>query len=380
MRRAALALLIVLAGCRQTSPPASALAIAAAPPSIGLRYLGGPADAGFARVTESRELSFPRDHASHDEFRSEWWYFTGNLDSADGRHFGFELTFFRVALAPLSAEPRASAWAARQVWMAHFAVTDVHGRRFLFAERFARGALGLAGATAPPFRVWVEDWSVMGDAGARSAELALRANDEHFAVSLALSAVAPIAAHGERGLDAKGPEAGNASFYYSFPRLAARGSIEVDGASTDVVGTAWMDREWSTSALSAGVLGWAWFGIQLSDGRELMFYRLRQSDGTANRYSGGSLIERDGTVTRLRVDDVETEPLAYWTSQRTHVTYPLAWKISIPTQGLALTVQPYLEDQEIDRTVRYWEGAVRVAGRAGGAQVDGQGYLELAGY
>jgi predicted secreted hydrolase len=128
------------------------------------------------------------------------------------------------------------------------------------------------------------------------------------------------------------------------------------------------------------VLGWAWFGIQLSDGRELMFYRLRQSDGTANRYSGGSLIERDGKVTRLRVDDVESEPLAYWTSPRTHVTYPLAWKISIPTQGLALSVQPYLESQEIDRSVRYWEGAVRVAGRAGAAQIDGQGYLELAGY
>jgi predicted secreted hydrolase len=382
MKRAAVALLIVLAGCRHASPPTSASGADAAPPSIGLRYLGGPADAGFARVNEPRELSFPRDHGSHDEFRSEWWYFTGNLDAADGRHFGFELTFFRVALAPLATEtePRASAWATKQVWMAHFAVTDVHGHRFLFAERFARGALGLAGATAPPFQVWVQDWSVTGGADARSADLALHAKDEGFAVSLALEAVAPVAAHGERGFDVKGPEAGNASFYYSFPRLAARGSIEVDGASTDVVGTAWMDREWSTSALSAGVLGWAWFGIQLSDGRELMFYRLRQSDGTANRYSGGSLIERDGTVTRLRVDDVESEPLAYWTSQRTHVTYPLAWKISIPTQGLALSVQPYLEDQEIDRTVRYWEGAVRVAGRAGGAQVDGQGYLELAGY
>ena len=380
MRRAAIALLLVLVACRETSPPASGARPDATPPSIGLRYLGGQADPGFARVAGPRELSFPRDHASHDELRSEWWYFTGNLDSADGRHFGFELTFFRVALAPPATEPRASAWATTQVWMAHFAVTDVRGRRFLFAERFARGALGLAGATAPPFRVWVEDWSVAGDADAQTAKLALHAKDERFAVSLALEAVAPVAAHGEHGFDVKGPEPGNASFYYSFPRLAARGSIEVDGTSTDVEGTAWMDREWSTSALSAGVLGWAWFGIQLSDGREVMFYRLRQSDGTANRYSGGSLIERDGTVTRLRVDDVESEPLAYWTSPRTHVTYPLAWKISIPARGLSLSVQPYVEDQEIDRTVRYWEGAVRVAGRAGAAQIDGQGYLELAGY
>jgi predicted secreted hydrolase len=264
--------------------------------------------------------------------------------------------------------------------MAHFAVTDVRGRRFLFAERFARGALGLAGATASPLKVWVQDWSVGGDADARNAKLALRAKDERFAASLALEAAAPVAAHGEHGFDVKGPEPGNASYYYSFPRLTARGSIEVDGTSTGVEGTAWMDREWSTSALSAGVLGWAWFGIQLSDGRELMFYRLRQAGGTANRYSGGSLIARDGTVTRLRVDDVESEPLAYWTSQRTHVTYPLAWKISIPKQGLSLSLQPYLEEQEIDSTVRYWEGAVRVAGRAGTAQIDGQGYLELAGY
>ena len=205
-------------------------------------------------------------------------------------------------------------------------------------------------------------------------------SDERFAISLALESAAPVAAHGDRGFDVKGPEQGNASFYYSFPRLSARGSIDLDGTSVDVAGTAWMDREWSTSALSAGVLGWAWFGIQLSDGRELMFYRLRQADGTANRYSSGSLIERDGTITRLRVDDVESQPIAYWTSERTHATYPLAWRIAIPTQGLALSVQPYLEDQEIDRAVRYWEGAVRVSGNARGAPIDGQGYLELAGY
>jgi len=385
MKYAAIVLLVLLAACQPTSPPTpktstSSRAIESAPASTGLRYLGGPADSHFQRVSEPRELSFPRDHGSHDEFRSEWWYFTGNLDSADGRHFGFELTFFRVGLAAASTEPRASAWATKQVWMANFTITDVRSGRFLSAERFARGALGLAGATAPPFRVWLDDWSVTGDADARSAELALRAKDERFAISLALEAAAPVAAHGDRGFDAKGPEPGNASFYYSFPRLSARGSIDLDGTSVDVAGTAWMDREWSTSALSAGVLGWAWFGLQLSDGRELMFYRLRQADGTANRYSSGSLIERDGTITRLGVDDVESQPIAYWTSERTHRTYPLAWRIAIPTQGLTLSVQPYLEDQEIDRAVRYWEGAVRVTGSARGAQIDGQGYLELAGY
>jgi len=385
MKYAAIVLLVLLAACQPTSPPTpktstSSRAIESAPASTGLRYLGGPADSHFQRVSEPRELSFPRDHGSHDEFRSEWWYFTGNLDSADGRHFGFELTFFRLGLAAASTEPRTSAWATKQVWMANFTITDVRGGRFLSAERFARGALGLAGATAPPFRVWLQDWSVMGDADGRSAELTLRAKDERFAISLALEAAAPVVAHGDRGFDVKGPEPGNASFYYSFPRLSARGSIELEGTSVDVAGTAWMDREWSTSALSAGVLGWAWFGIQLSDGRELMFYRLRQADGTANRYSSGSLIEHDGTITRLSVDDVESQPIAYWTSARTHVTYPLAWRIAIPTQELTLSVQPYLENQEIERAVRYWEGAVRVSGSARGAQIDGQGYLELAGY
>jgi predicted secreted hydrolase len=228
--------------------------------------------------------------------------------------------------------------------------------------------------------VWVEDWSVSGDADAQTAELALRARDERISVSLELRAVAPVALHGDRGLDVKGPEDGNASYYYSFPRLTARGSIEVDGTQSDVVGTAWMDREWSTSALSAGVVGWAWFGIQLADGRELMLYRLRQADGTANRYSGGSLIERDGTITRLRVEDVDAAPTAYWTSERTQTTYPVAWRISIPAQGLTLSVQPYLEGQEIDQAVRYWEGAVRVEGSARGNEVAGEGYLELAGY
>jgi predicted secreted hydrolase len=264
--------------------------------------------------------------------------------------------------------------------MADFTITDVRGGRLLSAERFARGALDLAGAIASPLRVWVQDWSVSGEADARSAALTLRARDERFAIDLALEAAAPVTAHGDRGFDVKGPEPGNASFYYSFPRLSAHGSIELDGAPVEVAGTAWMDREWSTSALSAGVVGWAWFGIQLSDGRELMFYRLRQADGTANPYSSGSLIERDGTITRLHADDVESQPLAYWTSARSHVTYPVAWRISIPAQGLVFSVQPYLEDQEIDRAVRYWEGAVQVSGNARGARIEGRGYLELAGY
>jgi predicted secreted hydrolase len=387
MMRGVLALLLVgLGACRPTgSPESRALGTSSrsgqergAP--TGLRYLGGPAEDGFARATQPRDFVFPRDHGSHDEFRNEWWYFTGNLEDSDRRHFGFELTFFRIALAPPGGEPRASAWAARQVWMAHFAITDVQNGRVIADERFARGALGLGGATTTPFRVWVEDWSVSGEADARDARFTLRAQDARMAVSLEVEALKPVAVQGDRGLDSKGPEPGNASYYYSFPRLAVRGALRVDGAQSDVSGTAWMDREWSTSTLSAGVVGWEWFGVQLSDDRELMLYRLRQTDGKSSAYSGGSLVETDGTTTRLRRADVEFEPTEFWTSPRTHVRYAVAWRISIPAEGMTLSIEPLVRDQEINLSVRYWEGAVRVTGRAREGVLTGQGYLELAGY
>ena len=387
MIRGVLVLLLVgLGACRPIGSPESP----ALPTSnrsgqergapTGFRYLGGPAEDGFARATQPRDFVFPRDHGSHDEFRNEWWYFTGSLEDSDRRQFGFELTFFRIGLAPPGGEPRASAWAARQVWMAHFAITDVQNGRVIAAERLARGALGLGGATATPFRVWVEDWSASGEADARNARFTLRAQDAQIAVSLEVEALKPVAAQGDRGLDSKGPEPGNASYYYSFPRLAVRGALRVDGAQSDVSGTAWMDREWSTSALSAGVVGWEWFGVQLSDDRELMLYRLRQTDGKSSAYSGGSLVETDGTTTRLRRADVELEPTEFWTSQRTHVRYPVSWRVSIPAEGLTLSIEPLVRDQEINLSVRYWEGAVRVTGRAQEGPLTGQGYLELAGY
>jgi predicted secreted hydrolase len=386
MRRALALLSLGLTACQPNASPESAptagssKAAAEVVEPTGLRYLGGQVDGDFARATQPRDLVFPRDHGSHDEFRSEWWYFTGNVEDASGRQFGFELTFFRIGLAPRADVSRASAWATEQVWMAHFAITDVRNRRLLAAERLARGALGLAGATASPFRVWVEDWSVHGEADSQSATMTLQARDEKMSMSLELQAGKPVAIHGDRGLDTKGPEPGNASYYYSFPRLAVRGAIDVDGRSSDVSGGAWMDREWGTSALSAGVVGWEWFGLQLSDGREVMLYRLRQADGAASAYSGGSLIDVDGTTTRLRRTDVDLEPTEYWTSERTHVRYPVAWRLAVPTKALVLTIGPVLRDQEINLSVRYWEGAVRLTGRDRESEVTGEGYLELAGY
>jgi predicted secreted hydrolase len=248
VRRVLAALLLVgLAACKPVAAPESLTPFAggAQEPAAqtGLRFLGGRVEDGFARAMEPRDLVFPADHGSHDEFRNEWWYFTGNLATSSGREFGFELTFFRIGLSPRGAEEsRASAWKANQVWMAHFAITDVQNGRLVVAERLARGALGLAGATATPFRVWVEDWSVSGNADAQSAALTLQAQDGQASASLELEALKPVAIHGNRGLDSKGPEPGNASYYYSFPRLAVRGWVAVDGARSDVTGSAWMER------------------------------------------------------------------------------------------------------------------------------------------
>ena len=330
---------------------------------------------GFARAFAARPLAFPEDHGPHPDFRTEWWYYTVNLTTAAGRHAGFQLTFFRVALAP-AAEPRASAWATRQLYVAHFAVTDTAGRRFHAASRVSRAALGLAGALAVPFRVWLEDWSAEGD----GVSTHLRASDGDVALDLSVSAGKPVVLQGDRGLSRKGPEPGNASLYYSFTRMPARGVIRLGAETLEVTGEAWMDREWSTSALGTGVEGWDWFAIQLDDGRELMVYVLRRRDGAIDPFSAGTLVAVDGTVLQLDAGDVRIEALAHWTSPRSGVRYPAGWRLSVPSADLRLEIEPRLADQELIVGTRYWEGAVAVVGVAAGRPIAGHGYVELVGY
>lgn len=379
-----LALVVALAGCGRDAPKSGAsgsdvTGSAASLGATGIRFLGEGDSAGFARATSPRELSFPGDHGSHSDFRTEWWYFTGNLESAAGAHFGFELTFFRVALGP-EGRARDSAWGANQVWMAHLAVTDVAHGRFSTAERLARGSLGLAGTEPVPFHVWVKDWAVEGLADASSVDLDLAARDGEMALALHLKSLKPPVAQGDRGLDAKGPELGNASYYYSFTRVAATGTISLGGVSTAVSGSAWIDREWGTSALSGGVIGWDWFALQLSDDRELMYYRLRQPNGDPSPFSSGSIVTADGVSRRLGADDVRLTATGLWRSKRTGIRYPVAWRLEIPSEDVTLEITPYLENQEVDLSVRYWEGAVHATGSDGTSELTGQGYLELAGY
>lgn len=347
----------------------------------GLRLLGGDAGEGFARATEPRGFVFPADHGSHPEYRTEWWYFTGNVATAGGRHFGFELTFFRFALSPDGPEQDGeSAWRANQAWMAHFAVTDTASGRFIARERLTRGALELAGAEANPVRLWVKDWAATGHAEGDQLELHLRARDDVIALELDLTSTVPHVAQGDRGLDTKGAGAGNASHYYSVPRLAAEGRLTVEGETFEVSGLAWLDREWSTSSLDPGTEGWDWFALHLSDGGSLMFYRLRTEAGAVSPYSGGSLVSADGTRTRLTADDVALTILEHWTSGATGIRYPVAWHLAVPKAGIEIEVRPYLEAQEVTLSVTYWEGAVEGTGRGPNGPLKAQGYLELAGY
>jgi predicted secreted hydrolase len=347
--------------------------------TTGLRFLRAGGSAGFSRALEPRDLSFPADHGSHPDFQTEWWYFTGNVTTADRRPLGFELTFFRFGLAP-GVLAQNSGWRTTQVWMAHFALTDRAGGRFLARERTAREALGMAGTGADPLRVWVKDWAMEARSDGAGIAAHLVAHDADFGLDLNLvSGRAPIA-NGERGLDRKGPEPGNASFYYSMPGLAASGSVTLAGQTSSVTGSAWLDREWGTSALSPGVRGWDWFALQLSDGSSLMFYRLRQEDDSASPFSGGTLVDVDGEVRRLEADDVQLRALRHWTSEATGVVYPIAWSLSVPDAGISLEVEPDLPGQELDLSVRYWEGAVRANGRRHGGPVAAVGYVELTGY
>lgn len=374
VRVVALACAVLLAACSGSAPSNEAGA------PTGIRFLADGAEDGFARARTPRAFEFPADHGSHPEFRTEWWYFTGNLLDAGGRHFGFELTFFRVGFEGRAEHPKSS-WATQQIWMAHFALTDTARERFVAAERLSRGALDLAGAQSAPFRVWVEDWSAEALSGVLEEGLKLRAEAEQAGLDLRLRPTKPHVAQGDAGLDAKGPEPGNASFYYSLPRMTASGSVrDSEGEAWRVEGEAWMDREWSTSSLSPDVEGWDWFALQLDDGRDVMLYRLRERGGGTSPFSGGSLVGADGAVVRLGPEDFELDPRRSWTSQASGVTYPVAWTVRLPGHGLELDVTPRLESQELRLSVRYWEGAVQVSGTDNGAPIGGHGYLELAGY
>ncbi|MGQ9903035.1 MAG: lipocalin-like domain-containing protein [Anaerolineae bacterium] len=343
---------------------------------------------GFARAFEPRPFVFPADHGPHPEYQTEWWYYTGNLQDASGRQFGYQFTIFRRAL---TAEPitRVSSLASNQLYFAHFALTDIGARRHIAAEKFSRGAGGLAGACAhgsaiacddsPSFRAFIENWSVTAlDDEGNAFRILARDKDHH--IDLTLRAVKAVVLHGDRGHSPKGLEPGNASFYYSFTRLETEGKVVLDANEFSVTGLSWMDHEWSTSALGENALGWDWFSIQLDDQRELMLFQIRNSDGSLEPASSGTLIDADGKTIPLTLADFTLEARDTWRSPVSGGEYPVRWIIRIPEQDIELTVEARAPEQEMNVSIVYWEGAIRVTGTAGGQAISGQGYLEMTGY
>lgn len=340
--------------------------------------LGGGDVAGFSRATRPHPFSFPSDHAAHPDYRNEWWYFTGNLATDAGRPFGFELTFFRIGLnSGGMLSDASSAWRSDQLLLAHFAISDIDGERFRYAQRYSRVALGLAGYRRGPFSLWLEDWTLRHDPATDTFEIS--AADAEISMQLQLRPQKPPVLNGDRGLSQKSAAAGNASHYYSLTRLDTRGELRVGDANFEVSGNAWMDREWSTSALADDQVGWDWFALQFSDGSELMYYQLRRADGDTDPHSAGTYVDQDGMATHITAGEVELEVLDDWDSPRGGV-YPARWALRVESLGLDVTVVPRLADQELATFPRYWEGAVEVSGTRQAERVSGLGYVELTGY
>lgn len=348
---------------------------APAPAGVAAVLRDNERNEGFARVDGPRPFEFPRDHAAHPGYRHEWWYVTGHLRGNAARDYGFQLTFFRYALTPRAVES-VSRWRARDLVLAHFAVTDVAGQRFHHATRRARAALGLAGADEAAPRLWIKDWR-LDFVDADTGRWRFVATTADAALALSLSPSKPLVLQGEAGYSRKSDAPGNASHYYSLPRLEASGELTLDGAVQAVTGTAWFDREWGTSALGSEQSGWDWFALQFDDGRELTFYRLRHLDGSPDRHSRGLLIAADGSTQPLAATDVIMTAERWWRSPRTRIRYPVAWRVEVPRAQLTLTLQSRLDAQEWTGDLRYWEGQVEV--RAGNTRL-GLGYLEMTGY
>jgi predicted secreted hydrolase len=309
---------------------------------------------------------FPRDHFSHPEFQTEWWYYTGNLADGHNHHYGFELTFFRQGV-DRGKEP-AAVWDVRDAWLAHLALSDIDGGHFYHAERLNRSGAGLAGASLDQARIWNGNWHVRWDLAAGTQQM--QAIDPRFSFSLTLRPEKPPVVHGINGVSQKAPGAGHASHYISFTRLETRGDINMEGRKYHVQGLSWMDHEFFTHQLDPAQSGWDWFSLQFNDGTELMLFRLRRKDGTADPYSAGTYIDARGRTTHLARDAFSVAPGKLWNQ------YPIEWTVRLPSLGVDVQIATRLPQQEIASSQnRYWEGAIEITGTRRGS-----GYLEMTGY
>ncbi|NOY71983.1 MAG: carotenoid 1,2-hydratase [Gammaproteobacteria bacterium] len=343
-----------------------------------LRQLNSTNNQDFDKATQIKPFSFPLDHGPHNTYQTEWWYLTGNLQNKNGQQFGYQLTFFRVALSP-ERTTRSSAWASNQIYMGHLALSDIKNNKHYASERFSRAALGLSGATASPFRVWLEDWVISGNKKS-PFPMTLNAKTTEFSIQLKLDNIKPLVLQGNQGLSQKSTAKGNASYYYTYSRIKSQGTVTTADETHSVSGLSWMDREWSTSALAADQIGWDWFALHLSNGYDLMYYQLRKKNGEIDPASSGVLIAPDGKTKKLSHADIHLSIKHHWLSKKTAIRYPIGWQLEIPKEKIRLTIMAKQANQEMNVSIRYWEGAVQVNGKYNGQLVDGAGYLELAGY
>jgi predicted secreted hydrolase len=345
--------------------------------------LPGIVSAQYRAAEPGYRYSFPRDHFSHPEFQTEWWYYTGNVQTGDGRAFGFQLTFFRQAVQ--SGLSHKSQWAIQDLYLAHVALSDLAGGKFHHSERLNRAGPGIAGVSQETGRIWNGNWQVTW----RDNRQEVQAITEDWSLRLALESRKVPVIHGVNGVSRKGPEPGQASHYISLTRLAVSGTIELGGDTLPVSGTAWMDHEFFTHLLAPEQVGWDWLSLQLNNQAELMLFRLRRRDGSIDPNAAATYIDPGGVARHLSAREftlrpLEGEPRDQWTSPSSGATYPIRWRVTVPSLNLDLEITTRLSSQEVTSASRfaptYWEGAVEASGNRGGSPINGVGYLEMTGY
>lgn len=345
---------------------------------------------GFKRVLQAKEFQFPRDHLSHQDYQTEWWYFSGNL-STENKHnkarrsFAYQFTLFRFAMHPNST--KRSPWRSNNIYMAHIALTDIDQEKIYQQERFSRDGPGLAGAEMDDdgnIQIWLNNWQAKSLQSGQLLPLELNITGKQFSLNLHLKTTKPMVLQGDSGFSQKSGQAGNASYYYSYTRLVTTGTISIGQSRYSVIGNSWLDREWSTSSLGDGQQGWDWFSVHLDDGSELMLYQMRKKDGTQDDFSSGTLVDVKGRSQTLSAQDFQILALEYWQSPVSAIRYPIKWQVLLPSHHLELNISAKVNQQEWAKkngfSFNYWEGAVGVSGIKNQQPITGAGYLEMTGY
>jgi predicted secreted hydrolase len=338
-----------------------------------------PVSADWKAAEPGWRYEFPRDHGIHPDFKTEWWYFTGNVRDSAGREFGYQLTFFRQGvLPPERRTPGRSRFLVNDFKFAHFAVSELTGGRFHHAQKVSRGAFGEAGFADGPRVAWIDNWA-LGTQANGSYQLA--AGEAGFRIELDVAPEKAAVIHGQNGVSQKAASAGHASHYYSFSRMRTTGRIVIGATTHEVTGESWFDHEWATNQLAPEQSGWNWFSVQFEDGTELMLYQMRLQNGGIDPSSSGTWVAADGATRHLTAGSYQLQPLEFWKSAATGGRYPVRWKVTIPELGFAGEISTPLAAQELVlKPIAYWEGAIRVQGTRAGQKVSGKGYMELTGY